>query len=222
MKSPKIVSFMSQKGGVGKSTLLVHLAIAFQMRGLAVAVIDMDYEQRTVAGTWRGLRKGNTIPVIACEAKDLQKAINYMADPDDPEIDVILIDTAGRHDPGTTKAVRASDLVVVPVTPDSVFEIQPMGKTVKTIKDEGKAGSALVVLTRTDPTRNGFESADTVRGRKGIAGYGLPVADQAITFYKAFKNTVSRGGTVLEKDPTSKAADQIKSLAAEMAAKLGM
>lgn len=215
----KIISFMSQKGGVGKSTLLVHLAVALRMRGLEVAIIDMDYEQRTVAGTWHGLRNDADIPVIACAAKDLAKAINYMKDPD---IDVILIDTAGRHDPGTPKAVRASDLVIVPVTPDSVFEIQPMGKTVKTIKDEGKAGSALVVLTRTDPTRNGFESADTVAGRKGIAGYGLPVADQAITFYKAFKNTVARGGTVLERDPSSKAADQIKSLAGELVEKAGL
>ncbi len=219
----KIVSAVCQKGGVGKSTLLAHLLLCWETGGARVGVIDADYVQQTIAQTWLNLRDKDDLKVAACEPGQIATAIAWI-NQRYPDLDIILIDTPGQDHKDTPGIVSRSDLVLVPVAPDSIAEIGAMGRTVEVIKRCGKASASLVVLSKTDPERNGFESSDTTKGRRGLSDYGLPIAKQAITNYKAFKDSMRSGETVIEMARKSKSAEkaahQITALAAEIDTKL--
>ena len=56
----KIISFISQKGGVGKTTLAIHLAVAFSADGLNVAILDLD--PQASAAEWKDFRDCHVRP----------------------------------------------------------------------------------------------------------------------------------------------------------------
>ena len=59
----KTISFISQKGGVGKTTLAIHLAVAFAADGLNVAILDLD--PQASAAEWKDFREEEMPGVIA-------------------------------------------------------------------------------------------------------------------------------------------------------------
>ncbi len=107
---PIIVSFVSQKGGVGKSALARALAVELSRGGMKVAVADLDFHQGTTA-EWAKLR----------DSRGLQPRVSVrrFSSADDAIIagggaDVLVIDGPARASSGTLELARQSDLVVQP------------------------------------------------------------------------------------------------------------
>jgi chromosome partitioning protein len=105
-----IVSFVSQKGGVGKSTLARALAVVLRQGGMKAALADLDFQQSTI-GEWAKLRDERgikpSIPVRRFKTADDAIIAGGAAD-------VLIIDGPARASTGTLELARQSDLVVQP------------------------------------------------------------------------------------------------------------
>ena len=115
-----VVAFVSQKGGVGKSTLARALAREAAVGGLRVKVADLDTQQGTSVD-WHRLRLGAGIePVVSVEAfataaQALAVASSY---------DILIIDGPARTSQGTLEIAKAASLVVQP-TGASLDDLRP-------------------------------------------------------------------------------------------------
>lgn len=107
---PVIVSFVSQKGGVGKSSLARALAVTLERGGMNVLVADLDPQQGTVI-EWAKLRGARRLkPEIT---------VRRFKTADDAIIggeaaDVLIVDGPARASAGTLELARQSDLLVQP------------------------------------------------------------------------------------------------------------
>ena len=107
---PVIVSFVSQKGGVGKSSLARALAVTLARGGMKVLVADLDPQQGTVI-EWAKLRRVRGLaPEI--EARRFKTADDAIIGGESD--DVLIIDGPARASAGTLELARQSDLVVQP------------------------------------------------------------------------------------------------------------
>jgi len=111
-----IVSFLQIKGGVGKSTLAVNLAVSFSHDQLKVKIIDCDIRQRTCS-KWISRRNDyhpdypkifSSIQMDDLRNSVLEDAKNY---------DVIIIDVQGSDNKSLRTALLISDIVYVPFSP---------------------------------------------------------------------------------------------------------
>jgi chromosome partitioning protein len=111
-----IISFLQIKGGVGKSTLVVNLAVAFSYDHLKVKIIDCDIRQRTCS-KWISRRNEYhpEYPKIfsSIQVDDLGNSVLE----DSKSYDVILIDVQGSDNKSLRTALLISDIVYIPFSP---------------------------------------------------------------------------------------------------------
>lgn len=131
-KSPRIIVFGNEKGGTGKSTLAMHLAVALLDRGLTVATIDLDARQGTISRYINNRRlyaerTGQPVPMpehIALDMSphqiieaDLAAALSHVA-----HCAAVIIDTPG-HDSALSQVGHTyADMLVTPIN-DSLIDL---------------------------------------------------------------------------------------------------
>src|SRR6266446_6926710 len=107
--SSVIVGFVSQKGGVGKSTLARALGAVVAYAGLKVRIADLDAQQETVL-EWDKTRQQNKLEPILVEAFDT--AAEAIASAEDDEL--LIIDAPAHANRGTLEIAEAATLIVQP------------------------------------------------------------------------------------------------------------
>jgi chromosome partitioning protein len=131
---PHRVVFANEKGGTGKSTTAMHVAIALVYQGAKVAVIDLDPRQRTLhrylenrAETIR--RRGIALPTATFEVfrGDSVEQLEAMALDVGRAHDFLLFDTPGRDDPFARHAATFADTLVTPLN-DSFVDFDLIGQ----------------------------------------------------------------------------------------------
>ena len=117
---PVVVAFVSQKGGVGKSTLARALAAVAGHGGVRVLLADLDPQQST-AVRWERLRVQNAVvPSLTVKGfRSIDEALDAGVD-----FDLLIIDTPGNVTRGTLDIARAAHLVVQPTGP-SIDDLDP-------------------------------------------------------------------------------------------------
>lgn len=113
----RIIVFVTQKGGCGKSTLAACLAVAAQEAGERVFILDMDPKQSLVR--WGVRRKIRNLPVRSVSAGKLPAMLNGLTK---RKISLAVLDTPALELPESLAAIGAADLLVVPARPAS-FDI---------------------------------------------------------------------------------------------------
>ncbi len=106
------ITFLSQKGGSGKTTLAVHSAVAAQEDGARVLIIDTDMQQS--AATWRESRVEPlplVAPVTVAQLEDVMAAARHDG------MTYCIIDTAPHATPEAARVAAAVDLVLIPCRP---------------------------------------------------------------------------------------------------------
>jgi chromosome partitioning protein len=113
-KSPlRIVAMLGQKGGPGKTTLALHLAVAAQEDGEIVTMADTD--PQASAYKWVELREAKDPPVAQIRPKDLNRVISIA---EQGNASLMIIDTAPPHASlGAYDAIARADLVIMPCRP---------------------------------------------------------------------------------------------------------
>ncbi len=134
MSSPHRIVFANEKGGTGKSTTAVHVAIALAYQGAKVAVIDLDPRQRTLyrymenrAETMR--RREIELPTarFAVFEGDSVTALDALSAELGEGMDFLLFDTPGRDDPFARHVATEADLLVTPLN-DSFVDFDLIGQ----------------------------------------------------------------------------------------------
>lgn len=203
-----IISLLNQKGGVGKTTLAVHLAAALALEhSMRVLLIDADPQGSAL--DWSASRDGDALfPVVGLPKpslhKELPKLENY---------DAFIIDGAPRVYDVARSAILASDLVLIPVQPSpydvwAAKEIVDLLSEVREFKESLK--SAFVINRKIVNTAIGRDVSDA------LTEYEVPVLGSHVCQRVSFAESASSGQTVLETDPTGIAASEIRALAHEV------
>ncbi len=109
---PKVIAILNQKGGVGKTTLAVHIATALARKKRSVLLLDANPQGSAL--DWAAARHGEKLfPVIGLPKSSIHKELPAVA----ANFDVVLIDGPPRVYDVARSAIMASDLVLVPVQP---------------------------------------------------------------------------------------------------------
>jgi chromosome partitioning protein len=133
-----IIAFVSQKGGVGKSTLARALAREAAHGGLAVKIADLDTQQGTSVDWHRQRMDAGIEPVISVEA--YRTAAQALAQAS--QYDLLIIDEPARTSQGTLETARVADLIVQP-SGASVDDLRPAVREFHALVKEGIPASKL-------------------------------------------------------------------------------
>lgn len=209
----KIVTIAQQKGGAGKTTMAAQLAVAYARDGKNVGLIDID-PQGSLA-TWYEVRKalvdgaGAGISFVQASGWRLSTELDRMK----KDVDIILVDSPPHAETDVRIAVRAADLIMVPMQP-SPMDLWATQPTLDMARKEKSA--ALVVFNRTPPKG---KLVDAVRTK--IQQAEMPVAQTVLGNRVAFAASIMEGKGVVESNPRHTATKEIKALAEEIAQTLG-
>ncbi len=203
-----IVGLLNQKGGVGKTTLAVHLAMGLRLSGRSVLLVDADPQGSAL--DWSSCRESDIeLPVIGLPTKNLHKELQAHI----THFDDIVIDGPPRVNELARAAIFASDVVLIPVQPSpydvwAAREITELLSEARIFKENLK--SAFVINRKI---------ANTAIGRdvtKALAEHEIPLLAQSICQRVAFAESAADGSTVLEDEPDSTASQEIRGLVEEL------
>ena len=190
----KVINFVTQKGGSGKSCLAINCAVAATQKRKRVFLLDMD-EQRT-AENWFQARESDFPRLAHIEASELAKALEIA---DKQKFDYVLIDTPGRDEPAQASAIRLSDFCVIPCRP-SPADLQAVKPTVDVVRRLEKPFA--FVLTQT-PARS-FRTGEAAAALSKL-GDVCPVP---VVTRNAYQDAQGAGFGVVEYEPKGRAADE--------------
>ncbi len=195
----KTLAIISQKGGCGKSTLAVHLAVSAVKAGKTVALIDLD-EQDSSFQWFQTRDKENELIAIQAKAPQLPELLEQGKK---GGIDLCILDTAPHSKEPITHAAKVADFVLVPTVP-YVFELRAVPKTID-ILEVMKANYSIVINSA--PRGKQAEKA-----RNALEGQGYSVLEPVIYSRVAFRHALAEGHSVHEYDPKGKATEEINIL----------
>src|SRR2546423_7253905 len=124
-----IIGVLTQKGGVGKTTIAINPAAAFAGAGKRVLLVDADPQASALA--WSAARVSPPLfPVVGMAKPTLHRDLPELA----RDYDVVIIDGAPRANELARAAILASDLIVIPVQP-SPYDVWATADTVQLINE---------------------------------------------------------------------------------------
>jgi chromosome partitioning protein len=193
------IAVISQKGGAGKTTTAVHLAVAAQQEGYRVAVIDLD--PQATARKWGDKRQDPEPEVIGDHAERLPQLVEAARA---NGADLLIIDTAPNADRASLAAARAADVILIPCRP-AAFDLEAIEAT----RDLAAiAKKPAYVVLNSAPIR----SAITEEARQGLEAQGAKVCPHVLFVRVAYAHSVIDGRTALEFEPDGKAAEEVRAL----------
>jgi chromosome partitioning protein len=209
---PKVISILNQKGGVGKTTLAVHLATAFARKKRRVLLLDADPQGSAL--DWAAARRGEPLfPVVGLPKSSIHKELPAIAS----NFDLVIIDGPPRVYDVAKSACGASDLVLIPVQPSPY--------------DVWAAKEIIDLLAEAEIHRPNLKRAflinrkivNTAIGRDvtaALSDYPTPVLKTAICQRVAFAESAAQGLTVFD-HAANAAAQEITQLSEEVEELLG-
>lgn len=207
-----VITIAQRKGGAGKTTLACQLAAMLLADNFRVAALDLD-EQKSFSH-WAALRRQR---IDENAAFTLETATSYglsSALRRAQGADVAIIDTPPAVDPAVERAIRAADLVLIPLQL-SPFDLTASLPTARAI---GQAGRPFLFVINRAPPR--ARIADEIRTQ--IKKHRLPVAKAEFGARAAFAESIAAGAGVVETAPSSPAAAEVRDLAREVMKRAGI
>lgn len=195
----KTIALVCQKGGVGKTTLAVNLAVYAQRTRHRVALIDID--PQASAADWNTERPADQrLDVVRTDISQLAAAL---AAARARAVDIALIDTPGRIETTAAAAARLADFVLIPTRP-VFFDLKATAATIGIAQASGTPFSVLFNLAP-----QGHITVE--ESRAVLEGCNIPVLSPVVHNYAAFYHA-AQGSSVFEYDPDGPAAEEIKTL----------
>jgi chromosome partitioning protein len=195
---------IAQKGGTGKTTLSIHLAVQASLSGLKVLLVDID-PQASARAWWR--RRTQERPgLIQSDGQRLAQALATAAAQD---YDLAIIDTAPHSSEESSMAASFSDQVCIPTRP-AILDLDAIAASTALVSDIGV--DATIVLNGCPPSNRYGEPSIVKEAREALMVYGIPVCEAAVSQRAAFSHALIDGRAVSEFDKNSKAAQEIAGL----------
>jgi chromosome partitioning protein len=207
-----IVTVGNTKGGVGKTTLAVNLALARALSGRDVWLIDGD--RQGTAQTAISIRaESGQQPGLACATYPDGPTLRAQVQQQAHKFDDIIIDAGGRDSTALRAALVLSDMLLVPFQPRSydVWALSDIAALVEEARSVRDGLRAIAILNCADP---GSNSTDNVEAAAAVAD--IPQFEYLATPIrrrKAFANAAGAGLSVIELKPIDKKAiDEVNAL----------
>jgi chromosome partitioning protein len=196
----KTVAILSQKGGSGKTTVAVHLAVCAELNKKTAAIIDLDPQASAIE--WASRREAETPEVITATPEQLP---GFLKQAKENGADLAIIDTAPHSDRAAIVAAGLADLILIPCRP-SAFDVAAIGTTLNLLKLSNAIDRAAILLNAA-PSR-GIMTETAAAGLSEI----IPVVPIYIHQRAAYSHAINGGHSVEEYEPNGKASDEIRAL----------
>ena len=207
-----ILTVGNTKGGVGKTTLAVNIAIARALAGRDVWLIDGD--RQGTAQTAVSIRsESGQEPGIACATYPDGPTLRSQVQQQAGKFDDVIIDAGGRDSTALRAALVLTDVLLVPFQPRSydVWALNDIAELIEEARSVRDGLRCYAVLNCADP---GSASADNKEAAAAVAD--IPQFEYLPTIMrrrKAFANAAGAGLSVLELKPKApKASNELNSL----------
>jgi chromosome partitioning protein len=200
----KVIGVLSRKGGVGKTTLAIHLAVLAQRAGLRTLLVDLD-PQRSAASWWRA-REAETPQLVETDSASLRDILEAART---EGVDLVVIDARPSVEADAAHVATLADLVLVPTRP-AIFDLRAILGTLDIVK--GAARRSLIVLNACPPPRGAGEASLVTDARRALTAFGVPVAPVAIINRAGIPAAAVAGLTAVEAEPDGKAAKEMRAL----------
>jgi chromosome partitioning protein len=200
-----VLAMASLKGGTGKTTVGLNLAVAAEQAGLRTVVIDVDPQQ--ASAKWGDLRAmtGRAPTVISAMAARLPQALSSA---EQLGAKLIVIDTAAHAEGILVSTIDAADLVLIPCRP-TIVDLQYLATTVQLTQLRRK--NAAVVLNAVQ-TR----TIDRCQAEGAISDMGINLVPVSVSNLVAYARAITAGQGVTEFEPDGKAAAEMRTLFGEI------
>ena len=195
----KIIAMISQKGGAGKTTLAINLAVAAESRGHSCVVIDID-PQGSAMG-WQDTRTKESPVVISAQPVRINAILQTARE---HGADLVIIDTAPHSDAAALQVARVADLVIIPCKP-SILDLRAIATSVDIA---AMAKKPAVAILNSVPPRGSL----TEEALEAIKCYDLKIIPEYLGQRAAFVHSLTVGQGVIEYEPAGKAAQEIQSV----------
>ena len=194
----QVVALLSKKGGAGKTTLALALAVAAQQSARDTVVVDLD--PQASAAKWVDRRGDRPPVVISAQAARLSQVLTAA---ENGGADLVVLDTPPRADNVALAAAQAADLVLVPCRA-SVLDLETANTTAQLVQVAGNPPLAVVL--------NGvpWRGPKAAQAREALTDAGLSVCPVAIGYRVAHEHAATVGETAREFDPRGKAAAEVR------------
>ncbi|MHB8087772.1 MAG: nucleotide-binding protein [Anaerolineaceae bacterium] len=195
----KTLAILAQKGGSGKSTIAVHMAVCATMQNILTALIDID--PQSSAYKWNESRPDER-KLDATKAEPGQIPA-FLRQAKAGGIDLVIIDTAPHSDQAIAIAAQLADLILIPCRP-ARFDLEAITSTVHIAK---LAKTPAAVVINAAPRGKLAEEA-----RAALEQQGITVVEPVLHQRVAYSHAVIDGRSVHEYEPGGKAAGEIDEL----------
>jgi chromosome partitioning protein len=199
-----IITVGNTKGGVGKTTIAVNLAVEAVREGKKVLLVDTDPQGSSMA--FRAEREQDDIRAVALVSDKLHKDIKEFS----AAFDWIVIDAGGRDNAVFRSAVAACDLFLLPVLP-SQFDVWAAEDAISAFKEIQPFNDMIGRIVLNMVRSNTIASSEA---QEALAAYqnDMPLLSERLHNRVAYKASISNGQGVAEYEPSGKAAEDIRSL----------
>jgi chromosome partitioning protein len=195
----KTLALVCQKGGAGKTTLAIHLAVEAAANGVRTLIMDLD--PQASAARWGDRRQPSVIDVdVAVEAAARLEASLEAAGRDG--YDLVILDTAPHADQSALRAARAADLILIPMR-CSILDLDAAGTTLDLCALARRP--AVVVF-------NAIRSKVVQEAAAALKRLGGEVCTTIIRERVAFRHALVDGRVAREFEPAGAAASEITAL----------
>ncbi len=203
----KVITIAQHKGGAGKTTFAAQLAAALDETGAKVITLDVDPQGSLTQ--WQETRseklgRRNKIAHLQIQGWKVMRELNRLVH----DFDYIIIDTPPHAESETSIAIRQADLVLIPIQP-SPLDIWACAPTLKLVIQEKRP--LLIALNRVPPRAK----LNTIMMDK-LESMNIPVSRQTLGNRVAYSASIMQGLGVVESEPKSAAADEVRNLLAEI------
>lgn len=197
----KTITVTSRKGGAGKTTLAVNLALAAHHGGHRVLLADID-PQRSASDVLKARERSGPALVETSAGKLFQLRLAAERE----GVEVMIIDTPTQPEADVALALNIADLSVV-VSRPTFLDVAAVVRSAEAIRHLGRTG--VVVINQAPPRRKGVEPPAVLRAAEALRFGGLPVANVGIRSRAAYQATIAQGCSPLDWTPDSVAAREI-------------
>lgn len=204
-----IISILNQKGGTGKTTLAVNVAREYTLRQCSTLLVDSDSQGSALK--WHEQSGGDLIDLTCLPGSTMHKDVEKLK----RNYSRIIIDGIPSMSSVTLCAIRAANLIIIPVQP-SPYDIWATADLVRIVKEriemtEGQTKAYFVISRKIKGTNIGSEINDL------LSEYELPIFKSGTTQRVSYATSVQHGKTVVDPgEKTFDAAQEIRAIVNEI------
>jgi chromosome partitioning protein len=193
------IALLSQKGGSGKTTLGIHLAVASEAAGERACLIDTDPQGSAIA--WRQARQLNRPHVVSATPSTIGRMLE---DARQDGVSLVVIDTAPHLQPGTSQVIAQADLLLIPCRP-SALDLATIPASLRLAE---AAGKSVAIVLNACPAR----APEVGEALEALGTYAVPVAPVSIGDRRTFARAIASGRAATEFEARGRAAQEVTAL----------